>query len=295
MPATPPEFWGIVRRMSLPSAPLEAAVFQLNAQQELDDNLATIRRLADRAKGARLFALPEGCLFMGDVDRKRASSEPAPKLGEVPAEGRGLQALSALAREHRAWVCAGGVGLLSEDPLRPRNAHVVFDDAGKVAAIYRKIHLFDVDLADGTSHRESDSTLAGDPREDVVTIDVDGFRIGLSICYDVRFPEHYRRLVDRGAHALLVPAAFTVPTGKDHWHVLMRARAIESQCWLLAPAQWGRHPGNRFTYGKSLAADPWGDVVAQVSDGVGVARVTLDPQRLEDVRAQLPSLRHRRG
>lgn len=279
----------------MPTAPLEVAVFQLNAQESLDHNLEAITRLADRAKGARLLALPEGCLFMGDVEKKRASAEPPPKLGVVPAEGRGLRALSELARTHRAWVCAGGVALCTDDPNRPLNAHVAFDDAGKVAAIYRKVHLFDVDLADGSSHRESDSTIAGDPREDVVTIDVDGFRLGLSICYDVRFPEHFRRLVDRGVHALLVPAAFTVPTGKDHWHVLLRARAIESQCWLLAAAQWGRHPGNRLTYGKSLVADPWGDVVAQVSDGVGVVRVALDPQRLTDVRAQLPSLRHRRS
>ncbi len=279
----------------MPTASLEVAVFQLNAQDSLQQNLEAIARLADRANGARLFSLPEGCLFMGDVEKKRASAEPAPKLGEAPAEGHGLRALSELARTHHAWVCAGGVALRTDDHARPLNAHVAFDDTGKVAAIYRKVHLFDVDLADGTSHRESDSTFAGDPHEDVVTIDVDGFRLGLAICYDVRFPEHFRRLVDRGAHGLLVPAAFTVPTGKDHWHVLLRARAIESQCWLLAAAQWGRHPGNRLTYGKSLVADPWGDVVAQVSDGEGVVRASLDPKRLVDVRAQLPSLRHRRS
>lgn len=281
--------------MTLPAAPLEVAIFQLNAQEPLEENLESIARLAERAKGARLFALPEGCLFMGDVEKKRASAEPTPAIGEAPAQGRGLRALSELARVHGAWVCAGGVALLTDDDKRPHNAHVIFDPQGAVAAIYRKVHLFDVDLADGSSHRESDSTIAGEPRSEVVTVDVEGWRFGLSICYDVRFPEFYRRLVDRGAHALLVPAAFTVPTGKDHWHVLLRARAIESQCWLLAAAQWGRHPGGRLTYGKSLVADPWGDVVAQVSDGAGVARVTLDPQRLADVRAQLPSLRHRRG
>jgi predicted amidohydrolase len=116
----------------------------------------------------------------------------------------------------------------------------------------------------------------------------------LSVCYDLRFPELYRRLVDAGAHVMLVPAAFAVPTGKDHWHVLQRARAIESQTYVVAPAQWGSHPGGRQTYGKSLVADPWGDVIAQAPDGVGLIRVTLDAERLARVRRQLPSVAHRR-
>jgi predicted amidohydrolase len=279
----------------VPGAPIDVAIAQLNAQDALDQNLAAIASLAARVSGVRLFALPEGCLFMGDVEKKRASAEPMPKVGEAPTAGKGMIALSRLAREHRMFVAAGGVAIATGDEKRPHNAHVVFGDGGEVVAVYRKVHLFDVDLADGTSHRESDSTIAGDPREDLVTVDIDGWRLGLSICYDVRFPEHYRRLVDRGVHAILIPAAFTVPTGKDHWHVLLRARAIESQSYVLAPAQWGRHPGNRLTYGKSLIADPWGDVVAQVSDGVGVARTTFEPKRVADVRTQLPSLRHRRS
>ncbi len=278
----------------LPEKPLEVAVAQLGAQDDVAQNLAVIDELATRARGARVFALPEGCTILGDVEKKRAAAEPSPRLGEIPSEGLALVTLSRLAVARDLWIFAGGLALASGDRARPNNAHVVFRPDGRIAAIYRKIHLFDVDLADGTSLRESDSTTAGRPESDLVTVDVEGFRFGLSICYDLRFPEHYRRLVDRGAHVLLVPSAFTVPTGKDHWHVLLRARAIESQSYVLAPAQWGRHPGNRLTYGKSLVADPWGDVIAQATDGIGVTRATLEPKRLADVRTQLPSLKHRR-
>ncbi len=278
--------------MNLPSVALPVAVAQMNAQDDVSANLATIEAHAVAATGARILCLPEGCAGLGHPDKKRASAEPIPALGASP-DGVVLGGLSRIAKAHRMWVFAGGVALRGDDATRPFNAHVAFDDAGVVRAIYRKIHLFDVDLADGTTLRESDSSDKGLPDE-LVTVDVDGWRLGLTICYDVRFPELYRALVDRGAHALLVPAAFTVPTGKDHWHVLLRARAIESQCYVLASAQWGRHPEGRQTYGKSLIADPWGDVIAQASDGVGLARATLDPRRIADVRAQLPSLRHRR-
>ena len=280
---------------TVPPAPLEVALAQLNAQNDLDQNLEVLARLAGQAAagGARVFALPEGCALMDEQDKKRASAEPVPAVGSRPST-KVLGALSELARRHALHVFAGGVALSSDDYQRPYNAHVAFDPTGAVTALYRKIHLFDVDLPDGSTYRESDSSSCGAPSEDVVVVDVEGWRFGLSICYDLRFPELYRAHVDHDAHALLIPAAFTVPTGKDHWHVLMRARAIESQCYVLAPAQWGRHPGNRITYGKSLVADPWGDVIAQASDGVGLARATLDPKRVADVRAQLPSLRHRR-
>ena len=279
-------------KSTTPPGPIEVAVLQLNAQDDIDKNLETINTLAERA-GARVLCLPEGCAMMGEPDKKRASAEPVPRVGARP-DGKVLGTLSSLARDRSMHVFAGGIALRSDDEKRPYNAHVAFSPTGEVTAIYRKIHLFDVDLADGTSHRESDSSACGSPSDDVVVVDVDGWKLGLSICYDLRFPELYRKHVDLGAHALLIPAAFTVPTGKDHWHVLMRARAIESQCYVLAAAQWGRHPGNRLTYGKSLIADPWGDVIAQASDGVGFVRATLDPRRLTDVRAQLPSLRHRR-
>jgi predicted amidohydrolase len=151
--------------------------------------------------------------------------------------------------------------------------------------------LFDVDLPDGTELRESSHTSSG---AEPVVVEVAGFKVGLSICYDLRFPELYRALVSRGAEVLVVPAAFTLLTGKDHWHVLLRARAIEAQSWVIAAAQWGTHPKGRTTYGHSLVIDPWGCVVAECSDRVGLVVADLDRGYLELVRKRLPSLCHRR-
>jgi predicted amidohydrolase len=174
---------------------------------------------------------------------------------------------------------------------RPFNTALVLGPDGKQLASYRKIHLFDVALQDGTSLSESSGTSAG---RALVTFDIGRFRIGLSICYDLRFPELYRGLVSQGANVLLVPAAFTLHTGKDHWHPLLRARAIESQAYVVAAAQWGKHPRGRTTYGHSLVVDPWGTVVAEASDRVGVTCATLDLAYLEQVRAAVPCLGNRR-
>jgi predicted amidohydrolase len=178
----------------------------------------------------------------------------------------------------------------SDDPARPYNTCAIFGPDGLLASKYRKRHLFDVDLADRV-YRESASTTPG---EAAVALPLGGFQVGLSICYDVRFPELYRALTALGAEVLVVPAAFTVTTGKDHWHVLLRARAIEAQAYVVAAAQWGQHPGGRQTYGKTCIVDPWGDIVAQASDGEGVIVATLDRAYLEQVRARVPSLKHRR-
>jgi len=168
---------------------------------------------------------------------------------------------------------------------------VVFAPDGRLAAHYHKVHLFDVSLADGTELRESASTTAG---TSLSGVRVGGFAVGLSICYDLRFPELYRGLVDGGAEVLLVPAAFTLHTGKDHWEPLLRARAIESQAWVVAAAQFGAHPRGRRCYGHSLIIDPWGAVVAQCPDRIGMALATIDRDYLEQVRRSLPSLKHRR-
>jgi predicted amidohydrolase len=180
---------------------------------------------------------------------------------------------------------------LSGDDKRPYNSCVVFGPDGGLVARYRKIHLFDVELPDGSELRESAAVTEG---AEPVVVEIGGFRVGLSICYDLRFPELYRALVDRGAEVLLVPSAFTLQTGKDHWHVLLRARAIESQCWLVAAAQWGRHPKNRASYGHALIVDPWGTIVAECSDRVGLVIADTDRAYLERVRSMLPSLAHRR-
>ncbi len=267
---------------------LRAAAVQLNCQQDVGENLQASRLAVAKAaeRGARLVVLPENFAFMGPEVEKRAIAESLDQ-DDAPIQ----RALSAMARDYGVTLIAGGFPERSADPRRPYNTLAVFGPDGARLGVYRKIHLFDVDLPDGTSLCESEAALAGDSP---VVLDVDGTRIGLSICYDLRFPELYRALSDRHAEVLVVPAAFTLQTGKDHWHVLLRARAIEAQCWVVAAAQWGKHPKGRQTYGHALIVDPWGTVVAECSDGVGVAMAELDSDVLERVRGSVPSLTHRR-
>jgi deaminated glutathione amidase len=276
------------RRTLAASERLGVAVVQLNSQHDVGANLAVVQQLvaAAGARGARLVLLPENFAYLGPEQGKLRIAE---KLGdpELPIQA----ALAQMARESRVTLVAGGMAEASDDPERPFNTCAVFDQAGRLVASYRKIHLFDVDLPDGTRLKESDTT---SPGTEPVVVEVEGFKLGLSVCYDLRFPELYRALVDRGAEVLLVPSAFTLTTGKEHWHVLLRARAIESQAWVVAAGQWGKHPKGRASFGHSLIADPWGTVVAECADRVGFAIADLERADLERVRASLPSLRHRR-
>ncbi len=273
--------------MSNPEGRLDVAAVQLSTQDDVAENLAKARAMVAEAagRGARLVVLPENLAYMGPEWRKRELAAPLANGSQV------FDALSDTAKQARVWVIAGGIPEKSPDPLRPYNTCAVFSPDGSLLASYRKIHLFDVDLPDGTRLLESEACLPGDALRCVT---IEGFRIGLSICYDLRFPEMYRRLASMGADAVVIPSAFTVTTGKDHWHVLIRARAIENQVYAIAPAQFGRHP-KRTTYGKTLIVDPWGTVVAQCSDGVGVCHHTLDKGYLRSVRESLPALRHRRN
>jgi predicted amidohydrolase len=270
------------------SAALEIAVVQLSSADDVAHNLETCRGLVEgaAARGARLVVLPENFAYFGPESERRKVAE---RLFDTAAPIQ--SALSAMARDADCYVVAGGMPIQSPDIERPYNALLVFDPTGQPLERYEKIHLFDVDLTDGTSHKESRSTLPGsDPK----LVLVDGFGVGLSICYDLRFPELYRKLVGAGAELLLVPAAFTLHTGKDHWHSLLRARAIENQCYVAAAAQWGSHPQGRRTYGHSLIADPWGTVISECPDGPGLARATVSRERLEAVRRSLPCLTHKR-
>jgi predicted amidohydrolase len=199
--------------------------------------------------------------------------------------------MSQLARETGSELILGGFIEKAADPKKARNACIHLGEDGAVRAVYRKIHLFDVDLPDGTKLQESATV---EPGSDVVVTQTRAGKLGLSVCYDLRFPELYRKHVDQGATLLTVPAAFTLQTGKDHWHVLLRARAIESQCYVIAAAQYGHHFGVRRSYGHALICDPWGLVVAECSDGEGYASAAVDPGYLERVRSAVPSLRHRR-
>jgi predicted amidohydrolase len=269
--------------------PVVFAAVQMNSQADEAENLGRASALVAEAarRGARLVVLPENFALMGlDEEDKRA-------IAEDLDEGSGpiARALAAAAARHGVWLVAGGLPERSGDRERPYNTCVVYDPSGTLAARYRKVHLFDVEIADGTKYRESASTTPG---AKAVVADAAGVRLGLSICYDLRFPELYRALSREGAEAIVVPAAFTLATGKDHWQVLLRARAIEAQAYVVAAGQWGKHPRGRMTFGKSCIVDPWGEIVAQCSEGEGVVTATLDPSYLARVRTNLPALQHRR-
>jgi predicted amidohydrolase len=268
---------------------MQIAAVQLNTQDDLRENLDRVRHWVGKAAdaGAQVVVLPENFAFMGEEARKRELAE----WIDVSFPGPILGALVECATQKGVWLIGGGMPEQSGDPQRPYNTSVVVDPRGRIAATYRKVHLFDVSLADGQSYRESAATSAG---SEAASVEVLGVRFGLSVCYDVRFPELYRRLVDQGARVITVPAAFTLTTGKDHWHALLRARAIENLVYVVAPAQHGKHPRGRQTYGKSIIVDPWGEVIAQCSEGEGFAMTRLDFEYQDRVRNSLPSLLHRK-
>lgn len=260
---------------------------QMTSRGEVAENLAVVDRLVRRgaADGCELVVLPECFAYLGREEGKLPITEPLPQGGPILAE------CQALAKELGVELILGGFWERGSDPGHAKNACVQVRSDGSVGAVYRKIHLFDVDLPNGTQLRESETVEAG--TEPIVADAVVG-KLGLSVCYDLRFPELYRALVDQGARVLAVPAAFTLSTGKDHWHVLLRARAIEAQCFVLAAAQTGHHYGKRISYGHALICDPWGTVLAECGDGEGIAVATIDLDVVDRVRGSLPSLRHRR-
>ena len=263
---------------------MRVSVCQLNARADRAENLAVARDLLARAAaaGADLAVLPEYVDYLGP-----GAGAPKPE----PVEGEFATFFSTAARELGIWVHAGSFHEAGPDDEHTFNTSLVFDPAGERVAVYRKIHLYDVEIAGRVSYRESQSVAPGD---DVVVADVDGVPTGLSICYDLRFPELYRRLADDGARVLVVPAAFMLHTGRDHWEVLLRARAIENQCYVLAAGQIGDHDPGRTCFGRSMIIDPWGTVVAQAPDTVGIVTADLDLDRLDRIREELPSLATRR-
>jgi predicted amidohydrolase len=263
---------------------LPVALVQLDATDDVVANVGRAAALADTAAqgGARLIALPEYLHYRGPDAGFRASAEPIP--------GSLTEPLAEVARRRGAWILAGSVAERSDDPERPFNTSILLGPDGAVAAIYRKVHLFDVAVEDGPVDTESARVTAG---SDPVCVDVEGVRIGLTICYDLRFPELYRTLALAGAEVLTVPANFTERTGRDHWEVLLRARAIENGAWVLAPSQIGGPPGQP-AFGRSMIVDPWGTVVAQASDQVGIITADIETDRVAAVRHQIPVLANRR-
>lgn len=259
------------------------AAAQLVSGDDEERNFARVEALAQRARarGASLVAFPENVLYEGsDKSRRHPLETWEPRF-------------SALARELELTLLAGTVREPTADPARAFNTLLVYGPDGERIARYRKLHLFDVDVPGGPNERESEYVRPGD--EGPVACDLPGLgRVGLSVCYDLRFPELYRRLVDAGARWLCVPSAFTRETGAAHWEVLLRARAIESQCFVLAPAQCGHHGPDRASFGHSLVVDPWGGVLARAGDEPTVLVADCDPAAIERARRAVPSLRNRR-
>ncbi|MDG4832757.1 carbon-nitrogen hydrolase family protein [Solwaraspora sp. WMMD1047] len=264
---------------------MRVAVCQLNARDDRKANLAAAAELLTQAAagGADLAVLPEYVDYLGP-----SAGLPAPE----PVDGEFAKFFAGVARRLGIWVHAGSFHEAGPDPEHTYNTSLVFDRTGRLAATYRKIHLYDVEIPGRVSYLESRNVAPG---AEPVVVPVDEIRLGLSICYDLRFPELYRRLAVAGAaDVLVVPAAFMLHTGRDHWEVLLRARAIENQCYVLAAAQIGDHDPGRTCFGRSMVVDPWGTVLAQAPDVPGVVFADLDLERLRTIRAELPSLANRR-
>ena len=276
---------------------MRVSVVQMNPGANKADNITQAAKLIDEAVTADrpdLVSLPEiwTCLG-GDGATKREQAEVLPPRGSNEPGGPAYEFLRRTARERNIHVHGGSLGERGGDRLF--NTTVVFSPQGTELARYRKIHLFDITTPDGQGFQESASYGAGDQ---VVTYEAGGVKVGCAICYDVRFPELFLALRRAGAELIFLPAAFTVQTGRDHWETLIRARAIETQCWFAAPATWGKHLDGsgeaRFTYGRSLVCDPWGEVVAKVPDGIGWTTARIDPALTARVRRNMPVLEHRR-
>jgi len=258
----------------------------MTSTADVQGNVAEAVRLVGEAAsdGARVAVLPENfALMAGSRAQVLSAREP---YGDGPIQG----AMSEAARAHGIWIVAGTIPVAT-DGERVRAASIVYDDSGAPVARYDKIHLFDVTLSDGETHAESRLI---EPGTEVVVVDTPVGRVGLSVCYDLRFPELYRRLLDASARVLAIPSAFTAFTGRAHWDVLVRARAIENLTYVAAAAQVGRHAKGRETYGHSMVVDPWGTVLAERAEGPGVVTADVDLDRLSEVRMQLPSIEHRR-
>ena len=263
--------------------PLSVALIQMDAREDVETNISDAGKLTNEAaaRGARFIALPEYLQYRGPDLGYRASSQPIP--------GPHTEPFAHVARRYGCWILLGSLAETAEDG-RCYNTSVLLAPDGSVAATYRKIHLFDIEVDAGPHDRESARVAPGDR---AVTAEVEGVTFGLTVCYDLRFPDLYRTLALRGASVITVPSAFTERTGRDHWEVLLRARAIENGAWILAPAQIGGPPAHR-AYGRSMIVDPWGTVVAQAPDTVGIVRAEIDPSRSAAIRRQIPSLAHRR-
>jgi nitrilase len=269
---------------------MRVAAIQMNSGPDVGANLELAGRLLAEAAadGCVLAVLPENFALMPERGKDKAQH------AEEPGDGPIQDFLAVAAAQHGLWIIAGSMPFASPEIAAERvyGACPVYSAAGHVEAVYRKIHLFDVDLVDKQeSYRESNSMYPG---EEVVTVDTPAGRVGLTICYDLRFPELFRQLVDAGSTLFTVPAAFTATTGEAHWHTLLRARAIENLAYVIAPGQYGLHPDNRSTFGHSLICDPWGRILAEQAEGNCVVAADIDPELPARLRSEFPALSNRR-
>src|SRR6056297_741161 len=262
-----------------------AAVVQMNSQPDVDLNFESARKWIRSAaqQGAKFVGLPEYFSFLGDLRERQQ------KAGEISK--RSSQFLKDTAAEFSIYLLGGTIPV-SADQKRTYNRSLLIGPSGEVLASYDKIHLFDVDLSDKEQYRESDDIMPGENAPQVANLDSLG-TVGLSVCYDLRFPELYRTLMEAPADILTVPSAFTATTGKDHWEPLLRARAIENTAYVFAPAQTGTHGASRTTHGHAMIIDPWGTILADAGTGEGIAIAEINPARIKEVRQQIPSLNHR--
>ncbi|MDH4133324.1 MAG: carbon-nitrogen hydrolase family protein [Gammaproteobacteria bacterium] len=266
---------------------VKLAAIQMASGPQVAANLQEAGRLIGKAAqaGARLVVLPENFAIMAMRDEDRLA------IAEPEGAGPIQEFLSATARQYGIWIVGGTIPIRAKDTTRVRAACLLFDDRGERVARYDKIHLFDVTLDNGEEYRES---RAIEPGDTPVVVDTPFGRLGLTVCYDLRFPELYRRLCDQGVEIIAVPSAFTVRTGRAHWEVLMRARAIENLSYVIASAQGGYHANGRETYGDSMIVSPWGEVLDRLARGSGVVLADMDRRFLETTRTQFPSLQHRK-
>jgi len=267
---------------------LKAACLQVNASNDMDANIQAAAALAcdARAAGADLVVMPENVSMM-EWGRANILAKALPE-----ADHKALHAFKELARETGLWLHTGSLSVLLEEGDRVANRSYVLSPEGEVVAQYDKIHMFDVDLGEGERYRES-ATFA--PGREAVLAETPWAPVGMTICYDLRFPQLYRTLAQAGAQILTVPAAFTRVTGKAHWHVLLRARAIETGSFVLAPAQCGEHAGGRQTFGHALIVSPWGAILADAGEQPGYIMATLDLDQVSEARGKVPSLEHDRA
>ena len=269
---------------------MKIAAVQMVSTTRVEANLSAAQRLIAQAArdGAELVVLPEYFCIMGRRDRDKLS------VAEAPGDGPIQRALGEAAREHGVWLVGGTLPICSADPDRVLNSNCVYAPDGALAARYDKIHLFHYDNG-RERYDEGAAVLAGTVP---TAVHAGPVRVGLSVCYDLRFPELYRALVfapgERPCDLISVPAAFTHTTGLAHWELLLRARAVENQCYVIAAAQGGLHENGRRTFGHSMVVDPWGEVLAVLPEGEGVVLADVDPARIASVRSQLPALEHRR-